>query len=385
MNTVKARWKTWALILGSVFLLYLCMEYWPVAAGILGKALSSTIPLLVGCVMAYIINILMSFYERHYFPKNKKKFWQKSRRPVCLTLAVLTVLAIIAAVVALIMPQLVSCVKLLAAEIPVVMETTLNWLEEKELLTGELQNTLESVNWNDVLETAVGWLTSGIGSVVNVVVQAVTSVISITITTFVGLVFALYLLAQKETLKRQANKLINRFLKPKAGNKIRYYTSVLNDCFHHYIVGQCTEAVILGVLCLAGMLILRIPYAAMVSALVAFTALIPIAGAYIGAGVGAFMIMTESPVKALIFLLFLIILQQLEGNLIYPKVVGDSLDLPALWVLAAVTVGGGVLGIPGMLLGVPLTAALYRILKKAVNTPPKEKKETTQTLTETGN
>ncbi len=382
---MKARWKTWALILGSVFLLYLCMEYWPVAAGILGKALSSTIPLLVGCVMAYIINILMSFYERHYFPKNKKKFWQKSRRPVCLTLAVLTVLAIIAAVVALIMPQLVSCVKLLAAEIPVVMETTLNWLEEKELLTGELQNTLESVNWNDVLETAVGWLTSGIGSVVNVVVQAVTSVISITITTFVGLVFALYLLAQKETLKRQANKLINRFLKPKAGNKIRYYTSVLNDCFHHYIVGQCTEAVILGVLCLAGMLILRIPYAAMVSALVAFTALIPIAGAYIGAGVGAFMIMTESPVKALIFLLFLIILQQLEGNLIYPKVVGDSLDLPALWVLAAVTVGGGVLGIPGMLLGVPLTAALYRILKKAVNTPPKEKKETTQTLTETGN
>ncbi len=369
---MKGRWKTWALILGSVFLLYLCMEYWPVAAGVLGKALSAAVPLIAGCVMAYVINILMSFYERHYFPKSKKKFWQKSRRPVCLTFAVLTVLAIIAAVVALIVPQLVSGVKLLAAEIPEAMEWTLNWLKEKELLTAEVQAALESVNWNDILQKAIGWLYSGIGSVVNVVVQALSSLVSVTVTVFVGLIFALYLLAQKETLKRQSNKLLNRFLKPKTGEKIRYFISVLNDCFHHYIVGQCTEAVILGVLCLAGMLILRIPYAAMVSALVAFTALIPIAGAYIGAGVGAFMIMTESPVKALIFLIFLIILQQLEGNLIYPKVVGDSLDLPALWVLAAVTVGGGVLGIPGMLLGVPLTAALYRIIKQVVNTPSKE-------------
>ncbi len=369
---MKGRWKTWALILGSVFLLYLCMEYWPVAAGVLGKALSAAVPLIAGCVMAYVINILMSFYERHYFPKSKKKFWQKSRRPVCLTFAVLTVLAIIAAVVALILPQLVSCVKLLAAEIPEAMEWTLNWLKEKELLTAEVQTALESVNWNDVLQKTAGWLSSGIGSVVNVVVQAVSSVVSVTVTVFVGLVFSLYLLAQKETLKRQSNKLLNRFLKPKTGEKIRYFISVLNDCFHHYIVGQCTEAVILGVLCLAGMLILRIPYAAMVSALVAFTALIPIAGAYIGAGVGAFMILTESPLKALIFLIFLIILQQLEGNLIYPKVVGDSLELPALWVLAAVTVGGGVLGIPGMLLGVPLTAALYRIIKQVVNTPSKE-------------
>ena len=138
---------------------------------------------------------------------------------------------------------------------------------------------------------------------------------------------------------------------------------MLNNSFHNYIVGQCTEAVILGILCTIGMLILRLPYASMIGALIAFTALIPVAGAYIGAGVGAFMILTVSPVKALVFLIFLVVLQQLEGNIIYPKVVGSSIGLPGIWVLAAVTVGGGILGIGGMLLGVPVTAALYQIIK----------------------
>jgi len=139
---------------------------------------------------------------------------------------------------------------------------------------------------------------------------------------------------------------------------------VLNETFHKFIVGQCTEAVILGVLCTLGMLIFRLPYATMIGALVAFTSLIPIAGAYIGAGVGAFMIMTVSPMSALGFLIFLVILQQIEGNIIYPKVVGTSIGLPGLWVLASITVGGGLAGITGMLLGVPLTAALYRVLRE---------------------
>ena len=155
---------------------------------------------------------------------------------------------------------------------------------------------------------------------------------------------------------------------------------VINDCFHRYIVGQCTEAVILGVLCMLGMMIIRLPYATMIGALIGFTALIPVAGAYIGAFVGAFMILTVAPVKALIFLVFIVVLQQLEGNLIYPRVVGSSLGLPAIWVLAAVTVGGGVLGVPGMLLGVPLTAAVYRLVRNDVygiteNSEKKESKE----------
>ena len=141
----------------------------------------------------------------------------------------------------------------------------------------------------------------------------------------------------------------------------------LNECFHKYIVGQCTEALILGGLCLAGMLILQLPYAPMISALIAFTALIPVAGGYIGAGIGAFMILTVSPVKALIFLIFIVVLQQLEGNIIYPKVVGSSMGLPAIWVLAAVTIGGGIMGIIGMVISVPIAATAYRLLQKDLN------------------
>ena len=151
--------------------------------------------------------------------------------------------------------------------------------------------------------------------------------------------------------------------------------AVLDESFHKYIVGQCTEAIILGVMCMVGMWILRLPYAAMISALIAFTALIPVAGAYIGGGIGALMIFTVSPVQALVFLIYLVVLQQLEGNLVYPRVVGTSVGLPALWVLAAVTIGGGVLGIAGMLLGVPLAAALYRLVREQVSAVPECAKE----------
>ena len=143
--------------------------------------------------------------------------------------------------------------------------------------------------------------------------------------------------------------------------------AVLDDSFHKYIVGQCVEAMILGLLCALGMLILRLPYAAMIGALIAFTALIPVAGGWIGAGIGAFMILMVSPVQALAFLIFIVILQQLENNLIYPKVVGSSIGLPGIWVLAAVTIGGGMLGVAGMLLGVPLTAAIYRLVREDVH------------------
>ena len=152
------------------------------------------------------------------------------------------------------------------------------------------------------------------------------------------------------------------FLKPSWNEKIRYVADVFDHSFHNFIVGQCIEAVVLGVLCIAGMALLKLPYAMMIGTLIGFTALIPVAGAYIGAGVGVFMILTVSPIKALVFLIFVVVLQQLEGNLIYPKVVGNSIGLPGIWVLAAVTVGGGLMGIPGMLLGVPVVAALYQLL-----------------------
>jgi predicted PurR-regulated permease PerM len=156
-------------------------------------------------------------------------------------------------------------------------------------------------------------------------------------------------------------------MKPQHYEKLMYVLAVLNNSFHRYITGQCIEAVILGSLCAAGMLILRLPYPTMIGALMAFTALIPVAGAYIGAGIGAFMIVMVSPVKALIFLIFIVVLQQVEGNIIYPKVVGSSLGLPGIWVLASVIIGGGIMGVAGMLLGVPLAAAAYTLLRNELN------------------
>jgi len=186
------------------------------------------------------------------------------------------------------------------------------------------------------------------------------------VTTLLSFIFTLYLLGGRDRLGAQCRRLMRTYLRPGWNERIMHVLSVLNDSFHRYIVGQCTEALILGALCTLGMMLLRLPYATMIGALVAFTALIPVAGAYIGAGVGAFMILTVSPMQALVFLIFLVILQQLEGNIVYPRVVGASIGLPGIWVLTAVTLGGSLLGIGGMLLAVPLGAAAYRLVREDV-------------------
>ncbi|MBQ5760559.1 MAG: AI-2E family transporter, partial [Clostridia bacterium] len=179
-----------------------------------------------------------------------------------------------------------------------------------------------------------------------------------------ALIFAIYLLAGKEDLGRGCRRMMEAYLSPSVRSRLLYVANTFDRCFGKFIIGQCVEAVILGGLCILGMLLLGIPYATMVGTLIGFTALIPVAGAYIGGVVGVLLIATVSPVKAVVFIVFLIVLQQLEGNLIYPRVVGSSIGLPGIWVLAAITVGGGVMGVMGMLLGVPLFAALYQILRE---------------------
>ena len=351
----------------GAFVLYLCIHYWPAVAGLLMAALGAAGPLILGCVIAYLVNILMRKYERHFFPKSQKAFVVKGRRPICMLGAFVTLLAVVALVVWLIVPQLVSCVQLILEELPGAIEETVTWAQGLGILPEDLASSLERIDWQARMEQLGELLRAGLGGVMGTVVKTVSSVFSGAVTALFGLIFAVYLLAGKEKLGRQFGRLMQRYLKPARREKLQDLLRLLDDCFSRFIVGQCTEAVILGLLCMGGMLLFRLPYAAMISALIAFTALIPVAGAYIGAFVGAFMILTVSPAKALGFLVFIVVLQQLEGNIVYPRVVGSSLGLPGIWVLAAVTVGGGVMGVAGMLVGVPLAAAIYRLLRRDVN------------------
>ena len=363
---MKLHWTDCFKVGISIFLLYLAVHYWQTAADLVSTLVGASLPLIIGAVVAYLVNILMANYEGRWKDNPKKPGLIKLRRPVCMLLAFLTLVAIVALVCGLIIPQLVDCVGLIIAELPGFISDAIHLAEEWKLFSPEVLASLESIDWNAQIGKLVGVVTSGIGDVVGLVVSAVSSVFSFLVTALLSLIFSIYLLSGKEELASQVDRLAKRYVGNRLYGKLVYFLHTLDDCFHRYIVGQCTEAVILGALCAIGMGILRLPYALMVGALVAFTALIPVAGAYIGAGVGAFMILTVDPMKALIFLVFIVVLQQLEGNLIYPKVVGSSMGLPGIWVLAAVTVGGGLAGIVGMLLGVPLAAALYRIIRDDV-------------------
>lgn len=362
MKNMKLEWQTCFKVGVSIFILYICITYWEKVADLLGAVITASSPLLIGCAVAYIVNILMSCYEKIYAPKSRKKLVNKSRRPVCMVAAYITVVAIVVLVVALILPQLTSCIMIIVSEVPNAIRKAINYVEGLHVLPDNIFDVLDSIDWKSRIMEILGVVTSGVGNVVNVLVNTVTSVFSGIVTALISIIFSFYLLSGKDKLISQFKRIIKRYMKPKWEENTMYALTIFNNCFKKYIVGQCTEAVILGVLCALGMLILRLPYTTMIGALVAFTALIPVAGAYIGAIVGAFMILTVSPMQALVFLIFIIVLQQLEGNLIYPKVVGSSMGLPGIWVLAAVTIGGGIMGILGMLLGVPLAAALYKII-----------------------
>ena len=373
---MRQDWKLFLRLGVTLFGLFLAIHYWDPLCLALSLMAGAAFPLLLGGVIAYAVNILMSFYERHLFPGNAGAA-VRLRRPVCLLLAFASLAALVALIIRMILPELVQCVGLLFQKAAPLAEE-LGVLLNKNLDLSQLLNsygaalTDGTVDWKEALSTALKWLGQGLGGVMGSVLSLFSSLFSAAFTAIVSLIFSIYLLTGKEQLSRQASLLLRTYLKPRWYEQLMYFLQTLDNCFRRFLVGQCTEAVILGLLCMGGMLLFRFPYATMVGALIGFTALIPVAGAYIGAGVGAFMIFTVSPVQALLFLVFIVVLQQLEGNLIYPKVVGSSIGLPGIWVLAAVTVGGGILGIFGMLLAVPLAAACYQMVREDVKrrTPP---------------
>ncbi|MBR3095820.1 MAG: AI-2E family transporter [Clostridia bacterium] len=355
----------------AVIGIVLVIHYWATIASWIGDIYKALLPCLIGAVIAYLINILMRFYERHYFAKKNPPFAQKSRTAVCLVLAILTILCVIAGIIVLIVPQLIDCVKLIVQQAPKGVEALLKndkivqYLPESvyDWLANWREKLTDQAFWSEIVTKATAILKTGIGTAGGKITSALSSTASTLGAVVIGIVFSIYYLACRGQIQRNVQRLANSYLRPTVKEKVFHYAAVFNSCFHKYIVAQCLEALILGSLCLCGMLILRLPYAPMISALVCLMALIPIVGATISAVVGTVMILAVSPWQALIFFAMLMVVQVIEGNLIFPKVVGKSVGAPGLIVFAAVTVGGSLFGILGMMVSVPAATAVFNELR----------------------
>ncbi|WP_304205626.1 AI-2E family transporter [Peptostreptococcus russellii] len=322
-------------------------------------------PIFLGCVIAFILNIIVSLWEKIFFPNTKNKYLQKSRRIICILLSFLSVLLILYLVYMLVVPQLSKSIAVISNKFPALYE---NIRDEAIKHSSSLPTIREKLLSSDktgqeaiqkLIETLSIW-TSNIFNIIGSVFGVMADFVMSTI-------IAIYLVAGKETLGRQFKKLFKRFLPEGFTKKMYYVLDIANSTFASFFTGQFIEAIILGSLCTVGLFIFRFPYAPMIGSVVGFTALIPLIGAYIGGAFGFFMILTHSPIQAILFIVFLVILQQIEGNLIYPRVVGGSVGLPGVWVIIAIIIGGGLAGIAGVFFSVPVTATIYKILKAAVN------------------
>lgn len=331
-------------------------------------AMTLLMPIFIGCAIAYVLNLLIVRLEQLPALAKESSSLYRFRRVLSICGALIIIVAVLVLLVAIIIPQLVDAFRVMLLGIPPLLDEFSKWISSFGNPTPQIQQWLNSldINWPQFLEKAGSYLTSGVGNIFSSAVSIVSSVGGVVMQFIIAFIFALYLLAGKERLAGQFRSLAEVYLKEKTYQRLMYLLSTANDTFSKFFIGQFTEAIVIGVLCTLGMLLFRFPYATMVGTLVGATALLPVVGAYLGAGVGAFMILTVNPLQAVAFLIFIAILQQLEGNLIYPRVVGSSIGLPGIWVLAAVTVGGGLGGIAGMLLAVPVTATLYKLIRSDV-------------------
>lgn len=335
-------------------------------------------PLVIGAVMAYIMNILVKRFESIYFPNSQKKAVLLSRRIVCALATLVMILALIVLLIRMIIPGLLDAFTLISQAMPGVLQELRIWIEEAEnaAILRELLRGVE-LDWNAMQGKILAFVGGDLGQVLSSTVTAVGTVSNFVFNLFLSVIFALLLLVGKEKLRGQFDRVTEAYVKPQWHAYMRHALSVGHKVFSSFIIGQCTSALVLGALCAAGMMILRMPHAVLAGIIMGVTALIPIIGAYAGALISAFLVFTVNPIQALWFLLYITILQQIEGNLIYPRLVGSSVGLPSIWVLVAVTIGGGIAGVGGMLLGVPLMATLYILVQERVRAKMAQNKEGT--------
>ncbi len=369
MNLTKRNmFKIVLLVLVSIILFGLVQNY-KVVLELLKKLIKVFLPFIIGGSIAFILNVPMSFFEKRLFisrKPGKKEINLKIKRTLCIIISAIIVFGIVATFFSLAVGEIGNSISTVIKEIPKFMNNLsekINGIGQRFNLSGKLLDRID-INWDKVSKKLLDFMKNDSGEVINKTIGVTADVVGVTVSTIIGIFFSIYVLYSKEKLGSQIKRLAYSLLKKERADKIFEILSLSSDIFSRFFVGQCCEALILGLLCYFGMLIFKMPNAALISSVIGVTALIPVFGAFIGIIFGAFIILLVSPVKAFWFIVFVIILQQIEGNLIYPKVVGKSVGLPGIWVLFSVTVGGGLFGAAGLLISVPVCSVIYCLLKR---------------------
>lgn len=340
--------------------------------GVLKFVLGISQPFIWGGAIAFVMNIPLNGIEKRLLKNWKGKYAGKFKRPVSILLSLFLVVFIIVFVIMTVVPQLGKTIMDLGNKLPAFFDQAVAELETLCASNPQIVGYLEqlqniSLDWDKIIDSALHFFQNGVGSMVTSTVSVASTIIGIVVNAVVAVIFSIYVLSQKEKLGNQGRRILKAYLPEKVNRQVLRVLGLLSNNFNSFISGQCLEAVILGTMFVVTLTIFRIPYALLIGVLIAFTALIPIVGAFIGCVVGAFLILVDSPVKALVFVIIFLVLQQIEGNLIYPHVVGNSVGLPSMWVLVAVTLGGSLMGIAGMLLFIPLVSTAYTLLRDDVN------------------
>ena len=333
--------------------------------------LGIVLPFLVGGAIAFVLNVPMSFFEEKIFYNRHlkdKKIANRLARPVSLVLTIAVLIGVVVLVMFVVIPELTKTILSLGKTIQAFVPEAQRFLEELFTDNSEIRAWLDSLNLDvdQIMNSAVSFFQNGAGNVLNSTVSAIGSIVSGVTTFVIAFVFACYVLLQKEKLRVQVQKVLYAFLPDGRVESILGVCSLTAKTFSSFLAGQCVEALILGTMFFVVMSVINMPYALLVGVLIAFTALIPIFGAFIGCFVGAFLILMVDPLQALIFVVMFLVLQQIEGNFIYPKVVGSSVGLPSIWVLAAVTIGGSLMGVVGMLIFIPIVSVIYTLFRSSV-------------------
>ena len=383
MEISRTTMKKLLLLIAFAALAFTAFQWIDGVAAALRFLLNLLAPFVAGGAVAFVLNVPMRAIETRLTPRGKAAGSRRVRsliRVASLLLTFLFVVLVLLVLALVIAPELVRTVAGLGTTIQSAVLRFLSWAEEMFASNPQIMEWLETltidwrtIDWQSLLDRVVTFVRSGAGSILSSAFSTAMSVFSGVADTFIAFVFACYVLLQKEKLGLQCRKLLYALLPRKGADRVVAVASLSHRIFSSFITGQCVEAVILGTMFFVAMSLLKMPYALLVGCLIAVTALIPIVGAFIGCAVGAFLILMTSPMQALIFVVMFLILQQVEGNLIYPHVVGSSVGLPSIWVLFAVTIGGSLMGVVGMLVFIPLTSVLYTLFREFVYRRLREK------------